>query len=242
MFGSYFPIPSSIGHSAGGSAFANALCTATCIIFGVKRLVSTPATSKRAASASPRRRRSHARSATQSTGFTARGARTLARSASRNAICAQREATGESIRRIRVDRKTPLAAPHGSAPRPSRSGSRLPTTPGSRRAQPGYSTGGGGGGRLRFATSSTAVSSDGVSPPASCVGVGCAVAGVTVLAGTWAGAAAGAGCGACCASTGSDSASAAEAISRGLMRIAALRNVNLHGPRRLFLRHCGEQN
>ena len=94
---------------------------------------------------------SQARSATQSTGLTWRGASALASSASRSAICAQREASGVSIRRIRLDRKAPLAPPQGSAPSPSSAGSSCPTTRGSRRAQPGYSTGGGGGGRLRSA-------------------------------------------------------------------------------------------
>ena len=144
MLGSSWPIPSSSGHSAGGSALASALCTATCVIFGVKRSVSTPATSIRAASASPIRSSNQARSATQSTGFTSPGACAFARSASRSAICAQREAIGVAICRIRTERKTPLDAPHGASPRPSRTGSRLPTVHGSRRAHPGYSTGGAG--------------------------------------------------------------------------------------------------
>ncbi len=159
MRGSCRRIPSSIGHSAGGSALASALCTATWTILGVKRSVSTPATSIRAASASPIRNSSQARSATQSTGFTSRGDRTRASNASRSAICAQRDASGTSMRRISVERKAPLAARHGLSPRPWPAGSSIPTTQGSRLAQPGYSTGGGGGGRLRLAISSTAVSS-----------------------------------------------------------------------------------
>ena len=130
-------------------------------IFGVKRSVSTPATSIRAASASPMRSSSHARSATQSTGFTWRGARGLASNASRSAICAQREASGVSIRRIRVDRNAPLAPPQGIGAKPEllRDRGRRPTH-GSRRAQPGYSTGGAGGGSVELRlTSSTALSS-----------------------------------------------------------------------------------
>ena len=54
-----------------------------------------------------------------------------------------------SIRRISVDRNAPLAvAPRRSRRARRRSGSSAPTVHGSRRAQPGYSTGGGGGGRL----------------------------------------------------------------------------------------------
>ena len=107
---SYLRMPSSSGHSAGGSALASALWTPTCVIFGVKRSASTPATSIRAASASPSRSSSQARSATQSTGLTFAGACSFASSASRSAICAQREASGVSIRRIRLDRNAPLAA------------------------------------------------------------------------------------------------------------------------------------
>src|SRR6185369_2864290 len=98
-----------------------------------------------------------------SIGLTLTGARALASSASRSAICAQRDASGVCIRRIKVERKGPLAAPHGASPRPSLPESSAPTFHGSRRAQPGYSTGGLGGTTavdgLEFDTSSTAVSS-----------------------------------------------------------------------------------
>src|SRR4051794_20885779 len=108
-------------------------------------------------------------------------------------MCAQRDASGTSMRLMRTDRKTPLAVPQGFAPSPSCSGSSAPTTDGSRRAQPGYSVGGGGGGRLRLDTSSTALSSPGETtlvPPSS------AAPGSGELA-TLLGAGAGAGC--CCA-------------------------------------------
>jgi len=95
-------IPSWSGHSAGGSALASALCRATCTIFGVKRSVSIPETSIRAASASPIRSSSQARLAVQSTGLMSRGARTFASSASRSAMCSQREASGVFIRCISV--------------------------------------------------------------------------------------------------------------------------------------------
>ena len=63
------------GTAPAGSALASALCTPTWNILGVKRSTSTPATSIRAASASPIRSSSQARSAAQSTGLTSRGAR-----------------------------------------------------------------------------------------------------------------------------------------------------------------------
>ena len=116
--GSYLRIPLSSGHKAEASALASADWTATCTILGVKRSVSTPSTSIRAASASPMRRSSQERSATQSTGSTSRGARALASSASRSAICVQRDASGVSMRRIRVERNAPLEPPQGSSPSP----------------------------------------------------------------------------------------------------------------------------
>ena len=70
---------------------------------------------------------------------------TLASSASRSAICAQREASGVFMRRIRIERNWPLAPPQASSPIPARSGVMTPTVHGSRRAHPGYSTGGAGG-------------------------------------------------------------------------------------------------
>ena len=85
---------------------------------------------------------SQVRSAAQSIGFTSRGALAFASRASRSAICAHREPIGTSIRRIKVDRKAPLESPQGLSPRPVPTGSSLPTTQGSRRAQPGYSIGG----------------------------------------------------------------------------------------------------
>ena len=145
-----------IGHRAGGSPLAVALCTAACI-FGVKRSVSTPAISMRAASASPTPSNSHARS-WPSTGWTSRGAVTLASKACRRAICAQREAIGVSIRRISVDGKPHWRHRKGRV-RARSSGLSWPTSRMSRRAQPGYSTGGGGGSRFRPATISTALSS-----------------------------------------------------------------------------------
>src|SRR6185437_4556675 len=81
---------------------------------------------------------------------------------SRSAICAQREAIGVFMCRIRLLRNAPLAPPHGFSPSPSAVGSSLPTTQGSRRAQPGYSTGGcteRAGWRFAGLTSSIAVSS-----------------------------------------------------------------------------------
>src|SRR5207248_10925589 len=103
-----------------------------------------------------------------------------------------------------------------------------------RRAHPGYSTGGGGGGRLRLVTSSTAVSSAGAASAPGCV----AVAGATVFAGTGAKA----GCGACCASTGIASAStAAPAINRDLVRIT-LRDIDLDNMRRPLLGNGGQED
>ena len=118
--GSTLRMPSSSGHSAGGSALASALCTATWTIFGVKRSVSTPATSIRAASASPIRSSSQARSATQSTGIdvrrrvrpwrAARRAARYAPSATR-AACPSAASGSTGTRRSR--------RPTASAPRPS---------------------------------------------------------------------------------------------------------------------------
>ena len=105
-------------------AVASADCSATWRIFGVKRSVSMLATSNRAASASPIRSSSHARSAAQSAGWTSAGLAVLASSALRRPIWAQREASGVSIRRISTSSALPLAAPqadwrpiHGPADR-----------------------------------------------------------------------------------------------------------------------------
>src|SRR4029079_3643672 len=216
--GSYLRIPSSSGQSAEGSELASALWTATWTIFGVKRSASTAAMSSRAASASPKRNRSQARSATQSTGFTFGGEADFASSASRIAICAQRDAMGVRIRRIRVDRNGPSAVPHNASPSPRLRGSSAPTVHGSRRAQPGYSTGGDGGTTaavgFELEISSIALSS---APPSGkvaeelagdalfCVGVD------------------GAGCGGtdCWASAGSARTTAAATIRMVLVRIAS---------------------
>ena len=234
--GSYFRMPVSSGHRAAASALASALWTATWVIFGVKWSVSSPLTSIRAASASPMRRSSHDRSATQSAGFTSRGARAFARSVSRSAMCAQREAIGVSIRRMRVERNTPLAPPQGSSPRPSAAGSSLPTTHGSRLAQPGYSIGGWTGcvgWRLTGLTSSTAVSSP---PPERSelegwvCGWGCAAP--IPPFGYWF-----ADCATCWAIAGKAIATTAEATKSSLMRIAPLRNRDLDHMGRLLLRN-----
>ena len=74
------------GHKAAGSAPAKALCAAIWVSFGVKSATSTSDTSILAASASPIRSSSHARSATQSAGWTPNGVGALARSALRRAI------------------------------------------------------------------------------------------------------------------------------------------------------------
>ena len=120
--GSYLRMPSSIGHSAAGSALASALCTPTWTILGVKRSVSTPATSMRAASASPSRSSSQARSATQSTGLTPRGARTLAskRVAQRDMRPARRD------RRIHPPHQGRQESAARVAPRHRRRGPRRP--------------------------------------------------------------------------------------------------------------------
>src|SRR6476620_4375318 len=239
MPASYLRIPSCIGHSAGGSAFASALCTATCTIFGVNLSVLTPATSIRPASASPIRSSSQARSAAQSTGLTSRGARTLASSASRSAICAQREANGVSIRRISVDRNVPLASPHGALPSPSWVGSSTPTVHTSRLAQPGYSIGGGGGGRVSAPPSSTALSSGPVATVAVegvAAGEGCPTVGPIERLGYWFAGRAGCTVAGCWASAGSATmATAAEATSRGLMRIT-LRDIDFDCVRRFRFR------
>ena len=119
-------------------------------IFGVKRSTSTPDTIIRAASASPIRSSSQARSAAQSTGLMLRGAAASASKALRSAICAQRDAIGVSIRRIRVPRNAPLAPPHGCAPSPTLGRIDRPDdTRIAPRAWSGYSIGGGGGSAAR---------------------------------------------------------------------------------------------
>ncbi len=90
-----------------------------------------------------------------------RRAQTWRASASRSAICTQRDASGVCIRRMSVDRNVPSRRPTASSPRPSVADRAAPTVHGSRRAQPGYSTGGRRrlAARLALETSSTAVSS-----------------------------------------------------------------------------------
>ncbi len=159
-------MPFSSGHSAGGSALASALWTPTCTIFGVNRSVSTPATSIRAPSASPMRSSSQARSATQSAGWTSVGAGNCVSSALRTRICAQREAKGTSVRRIRADRNLPLARPQAPASNPVWDDGKGPTREGSRRANSGSSI---GGGKSCSTSSARAASGDtistAVSPP-----------------------------------------------------------------------------
>src|SRR5437764_2948065 len=247
MAGSYLRIPSSSGHNAAGSALASPLWTATWTIFGVNRSASTPATSSRAASDSPSRSRSQARSATQSTGWTLAGAWTRASRALRSAICAQREAIGVAIRRISVDRNGPLARPQGSSPSPALRGSRAPTVQGSRRAQPGYSTGGAGGPNVvaGFDTSSTAVSS--APPSGKAEGEASCWTGAPELDVAGAGET---GRGAVCwASAGRASTSTADAIRSGLVRIASLRDGGfdcvsrlLLGQRREEIDHADQQD
>ena len=124
-----------------------------------------------------------------------------------------------SIRRISPDRKAPLAAPHGFVPSPSCTGSRRPTTHGSRRAWPGNSTGGGGGRQIPVPTDRRYRVSP--SPPAGRQAadrsLGCDGDGATLLTAGWQ-AASGAGCAGalCCASAGSARASPAAAMSSGL--------------------------
>jgi len=138
--GSSLPSDDSSGHIADGSLLASADCRATWLIFGVKRLLSTLAISSLAASASPIRSNSHARSAAQSAGSTSAGLYALANRALRRPMCAQREASGASIRRINISSDLPLAPPHGASPRPSPTGSSAPARLGSRLANFGYST------------------------------------------------------------------------------------------------------
>jgi hypothetical protein len=104
------------GHSPAGSAVANATCAATAYILGVKRSTSTAWTSIRAASASPMRKSSQARSAIQSAGLTPAGVSSRETSARLSMIEAQREAIGASTRRISTERYRPCAVPNAPAP------------------------------------------------------------------------------------------------------------------------------
>ena len=140
-------MPFSRGHSAAGSELASALCTPTCTILGVNRSASTAATSIRAASASPSRSRSHERSATQSIGLTLAGAAPwrARRREARYAPSARRSACASAAS---ASRGTPARRAPRRLAEPCVRGSTRPTIHGSRRAQPGYSTGGLADGRL----------------------------------------------------------------------------------------------
>ena len=138
-------------------------------------------------------------------------------------------ATAFCMRRISVARNCPLAPPQASPDSLASAGLRTPAVHGSRRAQPGYSTGGAGGWRFWFETSSTAVSSvppsgDTSSTVESC-GAAAGFAGWLAGAGLPTG-----GCGGavCWATAGSARTIAADAISRSLVRIASLRDRHLN--------------
>src|SRR5437763_16226549 len=138
-----------------------------------------------------------------------------------------------------VERKAPLASPHASSVTRASDGLRAPTSDGSRRAQPGYSTGGVGGCTVPDETSSTALSS---APLSGSAAVSAEEAGASEGASVTGGVA-GAGCGAttCCASAGRAKRAADDAMSNGLVRIAPLSDRNLNAVSRLLLRQARKE-
>jgi shikimate kinase len=137
-------------------------------------------------------------------------------------------------------RNDPSAVPHGASPNPILRESTAPTFHGSRRAQPGYSTGGVGGAKVaagfELETSSTAVSS---APPSGSDEED-EEAGLFWTADVGAGPV---GCGAdCCASAGSARTTAADALRMSLVRIAPGRgDRDLDGVGWLLLWRAGKE-